>query len=222
MLYKVIERFVSIDGEGPSAGELAVFIRFYGCNLNCAWCDTKYSFDKNESYENTSKEEIIDYIKRSRAANVTLTGGEPLLVPDIIPLLEALNDCPGLNVHIETNGSVDIGDIKKKNYRNISFVIDYKLPLSGMENLMLIQNLSLVTRGDVYKFVIAGKEDLLKACNLIETHCLTEKCSVHLSPVLGLINPAEIVDFMKEKSLTGVKLQLQLHKLIWPDITRGV
>ena len=103
-MFNIIEKFVSIDGEGPSAGELATFIRFQGCNLRCAWCDTTYSFDKSEITEVLSAEEIYSYIKETGVSNVTLTGGEPLFQKNIDEILSLLNDDRNLTLNIETNG----------------------------------------------------------------------------------------------------------------------
>ena len=113
-MFNIIEKFVSIDGEGPSAGELATFIRFQGCNLRCAWCDTTYSFDKSEITEVLSAEEIYSYIKETGVSNVTLTGGEPLFQENIDEILSLLNDDKSLTVHIETNGAIDISPFKEK------------------------------------------------------------------------------------------------------------
>ena len=78
-MFNIVEKFLSIDGEGPTAGELATFIRFQGCNLRCSWCDTTYSFEKESIKEVLSAEEIYEYIKKNKAINDTLTGGEPLI-----------------------------------------------------------------------------------------------------------------------------------------------
>ena len=112
-MFNIIEKFVSIDGEGPTAGELATFIRFQGCNLRCSWCDTTYSFDKSEITEVLSAEEIYDYIKSTGVSNVTLTGGEPLFQKNIDEVLSLLNDDKNLVVHIETNGACTPPDTSK-------------------------------------------------------------------------------------------------------------
>ena len=220
-MYTVIEKFVSIDGEGITAGELAVFIRFADCNLRCSWCDTRYSWENCEKAESLSKEEIFSYIKESKVRNVTLTGGEPLLVPQIEDLLVLLHGDSSLKIHIETNGSVALKEFKNK-FANIEFVVDYKLPLSGMTSHMCHENMSCVTGKDVYKFVIAGKEDLEMAHKIILDNKLSERCNIHFSPVIGSIEICKIVDFMKENNLVDVRLQLQLHKFIWSKDTRGV
>ncbi len=218
---RVVEKFVSIDGEGPMAGELAVFIRFEGCNLRCSWCDTDYSW-KSTDCEDLSIDEICEYIKQTGVHHVTLTGGEPLLHQDIDQLLERLSISQDLLIHIETNGSVAISEFKRKYAENIRYIVDYKLPASGMTNNMDIENLESVTSDDVYKFVIASQLDLEKTYEIVREYNLGSRCKVFLSPVMEHINPQEIVEFMKDKRLEGVKLQLQLHKFIWPKECRGV
>lgn len=222
-MFNIIEKFLSIDGEGPSAGEIATFIRFLGCNLRCSWCDTKYSWEKESITEKLSSREIYDYIKENGSNNVTLTGGEPLIQDNIDELLRILNKDENLKIHIETNGSVDISHFKEK-YKsgNISYIVDYKLPSSKMTECMNLSNLNSVDFNDTYKFVIGSKEDLNMAYDIIKKYNLTSKCLVYLSPVFGSITLNDIVEFMKDKKLNKVKLQVQLHKIIWDKNARGV
>ena len=137
--FKVAERFVSINGESVKAGELAVFIRFTGCNLNCSYCDTKWANEADAPYEELTDAEIYDYIKRTGVRNVTLTGGEPLIQKDIDKLLLMLAMDEELQVEVETNGSVDIAEFKALTDR-VAFTLDYKLPGSGMESNMCFSN----------------------------------------------------------------------------------
>ncbi|MDS0524993.1 putative 7-carboxy-7-deazaguanine synthase QueE [Clostridium sp. SHJSY1] len=220
-MFNVVEKFLSIDGEGPTSGELATFIRFQGCNLRCSWCDTKYSWEKESSNEKLSAKEIYEFIKEMKSKNVTLTGGEPLIQNGIDELLELLNSDNELIIHIETNGSVDIKPFKEK-YSNIIFIVDYKLPLSKMTTLMSLNNLDSVDGKDVYKFVIGSNEDLNVAYDIIIKYDLVSKCLVYFSPVLGKIELEDIVEFIKERNLNGVRLQVQLHKIIWDKEKRGV
>lgn len=222
-MFNIIEKFLSIDGEGPSAGELATFIRFQGCNLRCSWCDTIYSWEKDNISESLNTEQIYAYIKENRAVNVTLTGGEPLIQENINELLSILNCDHNLKIHIETNGAVDIEPFKKKHLNNnISYIIDFKLPSSNMIDKMNFNNLKVVGKNDVYKFVVGSHEDLKIAYEIINKYDLTSKCLVYLSPVSGNIDMQEIVEFMKENKLNNVRLQVQLHKIIWNKNTRGV
>lgn len=222
-MFNIVEKFLSIDGEGPSSGELAIFVRFQGCNLRCSWCDTTYSWERESISETLTAKEIYNYIKKNKVTNVTLTGGEPLIQNNIDNLLELLNNDDNLKVHIETNGSIDIQPFKSK-YRkkNISYIVDFKLPSSNMTNQMELNNLNSVEENDVYKFVIGSIEDLQSAYNIIIKHNLTLKCLVYLSPVAGNIDMQKIVEFMKDKKLNKVRLQVQLHKIIWDKNARGV
>lgn len=218
--YKVAELFTSINGEGQKAGQLAVFVRFAGCNLNCSYCDTKWANASDVQFQYMTQEEIAQYILESRIKNVTLTGGEPLLQPDIRVLLERLA-IEELEVEVETNGSMPIapyGDIRKQ----LHMTMDYKLPYSGMEKNVCSDNFLHVCPKDTVKFVCGSKEDLERAVQVIEKYGLVYKCAVYFSAVFGQIEPEEIVDFMKERKLNGVNLQLQLHKYIWDSQKRGV
>ncbi len=218
--FKVAEKFVSINGEGPRAGELAVFLRFCGCNLNCGYCDTRWANTADVKYELASAEELVAYVKLTGVKNVTLTGGEPLLQADIAYLIELLS-ASGAEVEIETNGSVPLKNIVSLSPR-LTVTADYKLPSSGMENHMLTENFSYLTLGDAVKFVVGDKYDLLRAEEIINGYGLKEKCRVYFSPVFGKIKPEEIAEFMKERKLNSVRLQLQLHKIIWEPDRRGV
>lgn len=222
-MFNIVEKFLSIDGEGPSSGEIATFIRFMGCNLRCSWCDTAYSWEKESTNELLSSEEIYEYIKKNGSTNVTLTGGEPLIQDNIDELLEILSKDKSLKIHIETNGSVDIGALKKRHCNgNIIYIVDYKLPSSKMSGAMNLNNLNNVDSDDAYKFVVGSNEDLSMAYEIIKKYDLTAKCLVYLSPVSGDIEPEEIVEFMKDKKLNNVRLQIQLHKIIWDKNARGV
>ncbi|MBR2626772.1 MAG: putative 7-carboxy-7-deazaguanine synthase QueE [Peptococcaceae bacterium] len=219
----VIEQFISLDGEGPTSGELAYFVRFEQCNLRCSWCDTVYSWDGSTAVQHKTAQQIYDEIKASGIRNVTLTGGEPLIQEEIAELLQLLGADDSLLVHIETNGSVDIAPFKNTcQSRNILYILDYKLPESGMENQMCMANLNQVQNDDVYKFVIASKEDLNRAIEIVKAYDLQNRCQVFFSPVREMIEPLLIVDKMKEECLNGVRLQLQLHKILWPKEMRGV
>lgn len=106
--YQVVEKFVSINGEGRRAGELAAFIRFKGCNLQCSYCDTSWANESGCESERLTKEEILSWIRETGVKNVTLTGGEPLLRKGMEELIEAILEDSSHRVEIETNGSVDL------------------------------------------------------------------------------------------------------------------
>lgn len=219
--YKIAEIFKSINGEGTLAGQLAFFIRFTGCNLNCSYCDTKWANAPDAKYTEMTGSEILSEVKKSGIKNVTVTGGEPLIQQEIIPLLETL--CvDGRYVEIETNGSADVSDVVKIKGNRPALTMDYKLPASGMESHMRTENFAVLEKKDTVKFVAGSRADLERALEIIREFRLTERCSVYISPVFGEIEPAEIVDFMLANKLNGVNVQLQMHKFIWDPNMRGV
>jgi len=115
-LFNVVEKFISINGEGRKAGELAVFIRFKGCNLRCVYCDTLYALTSDAESESLSDDEILDYVLKSKIKNVTLTGGEPLIQKDVFILIKRLIE-NNISVEIETNGSILIKDFFNETIR---------------------------------------------------------------------------------------------------------
>lgn len=219
--YKVVEIFTSINGEGCRAGQLALFIRFQKCNLHCSYCDTRWANTDSAAYTELTEDELYDEIKKSGIKNITLTGGEPLLQPEIGVLLHKLAADDALSVEIETNGSISIEKFSRLKNPPL-FTLDYKLPGSGMEAYMKVENFAYLKPEDTVKFVAGSRQDLERAREIIAGFQLTEKCSVYISPVFGAIAPAEIVEFMKQYRLNGVNLQLQLHKIIWDPQQRGV
>lgn len=229
---QVAEHFISINGEGRRAGQLAMFIRFTGCNLDCRYCDTKWANIPDAPYEAYTAQEIMNLIRDSGVRNVTLTGGEPLLQKGLPVLLEMLRAAPELQIEIETNGSVDIvsflpekagGAGKGIEKDNVTFTIDYKTPVSGMEDRMCSSNYQNLRRSDTVKFVVGSRDDMMKAKEIVESYHLVERgCAIYFSPCFGSIEPAEIVDFLVEQHMNDVTLQLQLHKYIWDPDKRGV
>lgn len=235
--FRVVEQFISINGEGRRAGQLALFIRFAGCNLNCEYCDTKWANETDVSCQEYTIEELYQIIKESKVKNVTLTGGEPFIQPNMDKLLEKLRTDSSLRIEIETNGSVDIQpfllrtpsdavqqhSMKDVASDNVSFTLDYKTSVSGMEERMHMDNYANLRMQDTVKFVVGSIEDLKKAKSIIESYHLVEKgCGIYLSPCFGKIDPSEMVDFLVEHRLNDVNVQLQLHKFIWDPDKRGV
>jgi 7-carboxy-7-deazaguanine synthase len=218
---RVAEKFISINGEGVRAGELAVFVRFQGCNLRCHYCDTRWALAKDCPCEEMSPEQIHAYTKRTGIKNVTLTGGEPLLHKDMDRLLAILLADEDLRVEIETNGAVDLRKFCACPGRPV-FTMDYKLPSSGYEKSMVLSNFELLSPDDTVKFVSGSTEDLEKAYQIIQEYDLLRKCHVYFSPVFGDIEPVEIVNFMMDHKLNEARLQIQMHKVIWHPDKRGV
>lgn len=220
--YRVAEIFTSINGEGTRAGELAVFVRLCGCNLKCSYCDTMWANSENAPFVKMTANEIKKAILQTGVKNVTLTGGEPLASPHIKELIICLSEEDSLSLEIETNGSVNIEELSKINNRPI-FTLDYKLPSSGMEDKMILdENIAFIEKKDCIKFVAGSDNDLERAFEIIEKYDLTKRCHVYFSPVFGKIDPAAMVEFMKQKKLNNARLQLQLHKFIWNPNERGV
>ena len=218
---RVAEKFISINGEGVRAGELAVFVRFQGCNLACHYCDTKWALAKDCPCEEMSPEQIHAYIKSTDIKNVTLTGGEPLLHKDMDRLLAILLADQDLRVEIETNGAVNLRKFCACPGRPV-FTMDYKLPSSGYEKSMVLSNFELLSPDDTVKFVSGSTEDLEKAYQIIQEYDLLRKCHVYFRPVFGDIEPVEIVNFMMDHKLNEARLQIQMHKVIWDPDKRGV
>ncbi len=218
--FAVVEKFISINGEGTHAGEPAVFLRFKGCNLACEFCDTQWANEADVPAETMTTEELVAFVQHSGIHSVTLTGGEPLLQPGIASLITSLSAL-GYRVEIETNGSVPLQEFAALSFRP-SFTMDYKLPGSGMESNMLPENFMLLQNKDAVKFVVGSHEDLERALTIIRQYALTARCTVFLSPVFGQIEPADIAAFLIQHRLNKVRLQLQLHKHIWDPNIRGV
>ncbi|MDD6708370.1 radical SAM protein [Eubacterium pyruvativorans] len=215
----VNEIFGSIDGEGLTAGGLACFIRLAGCNLRCSYCDTGYALEAGDGREMTIPE-ILAKVRRIGYRHVTLTGGEPLIHPGAEELIDALLE-EGHLVNIETNGSVPVRPYQKP---GVMITMDWKCPGSGMEEAMLPENPELLREGDVLKFVCEAS-DFDEVRRVLEEHSL--RCWVYLSPVFGKVRPEQLVDFLKSLADSGmdtekIRVQVQLHKVIWDPEERGV
>lgn len=210
---KVVEIFNSIEGEGIRAGFPATFIRLYGCNLRCSYCDTPYGYEGNDYTEMTA-EEIVEKVEEFHCSKITLTGGEPLIHLGVFELLFELTN-KGYEVNIETNGSVNV---KPYTFSDIIITMDYKCPSSGQEDKMLLNNIDYLRPTDVIKFVVGTKEDL-DVCYKLSTQT---KAQVFISPVFGKITPEEIVNYMLEHHMNNCRVQVQLHKIIWNPNKRGV
>lgn len=217
--YKVNEIFVSIDGEGVRTGLSSVFIRLYGCNLNCSYCDTRYSCE-NQEYKQMTLYEILAKVLSYGVARVTLTGGEPLIHEGVKDLINSLvaND---IEVNIETNGAVDLNEFWEYKYNSkVIFTMDYKCACSGMEDRMILNNLDVLQPKDVIKFVVSNYNELEKMEYILEE----SKCKArpYVSPVFGAIEPKELVKYVLDNELYDVVVQVQLHKIIWNPNMRGV
>ena len=218
-MYKVNEIFLSIDGEGYRTGLPVVFIRLYGCNLNCSYCDTRYSCE-NQEYKEMSLYEVLVEVLNYGVPRVTLTGGEPLIHPGVKDLINSLvaND---IEVNIETNGAVDLDEFIEFKYNSkVVFTMDYKCKSSGMEDKMILSNLEFLQPKDVIKFVVSNYNEMEKMEYILESSKC--KAQAYVSPVFGAIEPKELVEYILDNKLNNVKVQVQLHKIIWEPTKRGV
>lgn len=222
--FHVVEQFVSINGEGRRAGQLALFVRFAGCNLQCEYCDTKWANEPDVAYKTYTTDQLVEVILDSGVHNVTLTGGEPLLQTGMKELLERLRQHRNIRIEIETNGSVDITPYSSLDAEdNVTFTLDYKTAVSGMEDRMCLANYANMRSIDTVKFVVGSRQDLEQARRIIEQYDLVARgCGIYLSPCFGKIEPADMVDYIVEHKMNGVNVQLQLHKFIWDPDKRGV
>lgn len=215
----VNEIFGSIDGEGLRTGELATFIRLAGCNLRCRYCDTCYALKMTDG-KAMHIEDILNKVDEIGYKNITLTGGEPLIHPNVNILInELLNE--GYKVNIETNGSIDIKDYVKE---NILITLDYKSVSSNENDKMLLNNFKYLRENDVVKFVV-NRNDLEKTKEILKNNDI--KSYIYLSPIFNEIKYSELVDFLKELHNEGIntdkiRVQVQLHKIIWDPDMKGV
>lgn len=219
--YQVAELFTSINGEGVRAGQLAQFLRFAGCNIACSYCDTAWANQPDTPVIRMSDAEILAQVRKSGITNLTVTGGEPLIQPGIIHLLEHLARTDQLRIEVETNGTAALPSSEAWGEK-VTFTMDYKLPGSGMESFMCMENLTRVRPCDTVKFVVSDRQDLDRAREVIRAYDLTARCHVYLSPVFGSIDPETIVEYMKKYEMNNVNLQIQIHKVIWDPEKRGV
>ena len=220
-VFNVVEKFVSINGEGQHAGELAVFVRLRGCNLKCSYCDTRWACTEDAKADEMTEAEIVSYVISTGVKRVTLTGGEPLLADNAIDLLEAFAAHKDIFVEIETNGSVDIHPFAEID-NPPAFTLDYKLEGSGMEDRMLTDNFKYLSSKDTVKFVCSDVSELDRVCEIVDKYRISDKCTALISPVFGRIEPADMVDYLITHKRNDIRLQLQLHKFIWDPNKRGV
>ena len=212
MAVEVSEIFHSIQGESSWSGQPCVFIRLTGCNLRCAYCDTSYAYEQGRFMEIA---EIMERVRRLRCDLVEVTGGEPLIQAETPSLIGGLLDA-GHTVLLETNGSIDIGVVDPRCVR----IMDIKCPSSGMAGQNDLRNLKKLGVQDELKFVIGSREDYEFARDLLST-LPAARCKINFSPVFGSLAPRSLAEWILEDHL-AVRLNLQLHKIIWGPEARGV
>lgn len=210
---KVNEIFHSIQGETTYAGMVCTFVRLTGCNLRCSYCDTTYAYYDGEEM---TPVEVLRWVENFGTSLVMITGGEPLLSPELNQLVSSLNN-HNYHILVETNGSLDIGKIEGNAVR----IVDIKCPGSGMSEHIYWNNLNQLTPNDQVKFVISDREDYQWAKGVMTLHKLTERVPVLFSPVFGKMEPRLLAGWIVEDNLKA-RFQLQLHKYIWGPDRRGV
>ncbi len=214
MKSKVNEIFCSIQGESLQAGRPCTFIRLSGCNLRCRFCDTQYAYEEGMYL---GKDHILDKIANMGCQLIEITGGEPLLQSQTPELVSILLD-EGYEVMMETNGSFDIGFVDSRCEK----IVDIKCPSSGESEKNRLENIAKLGPKDQIKFVIGDIQDYRFAKRTIKTWCKKMAGShILFSPVFGMIEPNILSKWILKDGL-DCRLQLQLHKIIWPDIEKGV
>jgi 7-carboxy-7-deazaguanine synthase len=205
---EISETFFSIQGEGKFSGVPCFFIRTARCDLRCRYCDTTYAY---ESGILQSIDEILKLIPRD-VNLVEITGGEPLLQKDsVLHLMEALHEIKK-TILLETGGHHSLKDIPSY----VHIIMDIKLPSSGEHDNDFLSNTRYLKDSDEIKFVISDMNDLLVAGDLIRKNHLEKVCHLVFSPVWNHMDLKTIADFILKEKL-AVRLQIQLHKLIWGD-----
>ena len=202
----ITEIFYSLQGEAKEVGIPTVFVRLTGCPLRCNYCDTAYAFKGNNPL---SIQHILDEVAQYNAQYVCVTGGEPMAQSNCLKLLDSLIDS-GYKVSMETSGSIDITPVNSK----VSIVMDIKTPSSTEEHQNRYENLPILKSKDQLKFVIASRSDFDWCNEILDNHEVESE--ILFSPVYESLKPVELAEWILEKKL-NVRLQVQLHKLLWGD-----
>jgi 7-carboxy-7-deazaguanine synthase len=207
------EIYRSIQGESTFAGLPCVFVRLAVCDARCVWCDTPHAFTQGTP---VPLEAVVTQVLGFRTPLVEVTGGEPLIQPEVFPLMKRLAD-ERLTVLLETSGAHDVGPVD----RRVHIIMDLKCPDSGECENNRWQNLDVLKPTDQIKFVIASERDFRWAEATIRQHRLDQRFIVLVSPVFGAVTPLQLANWLLSSGLQ-VRFQLQLHKVIWDPQARGV
>lgn len=210
---KLYEIYTSIQGETQYAGLPCTLVRFAACDLRCSYCDTEHAFTGGQE---VSRESIVADVKTRAAKLVLLTGGEPLLQPELPELARELM-AAGFEVMVETGGHRDVSGMPE----GTILIVDVKTPGSGEAERNLWGNLGRLGARDAVKFVITSRSDYEWAKQVMLRHRLVGKTPILMSPSFGQIEPRELVEWMLADGLPA-RLNLQVHKYVWPPDTRGV
>ena len=213
MALKINEIYYSVQGESTHAGRPCIFIRLTYCNLRCSYCDTEYAFYDGKDMEIT---DIMSEIKQWDCNLVEVTGGEPLFQEECIDLLNELVNS-NYEVMLETGGSLSISDVPKK----VIKIVDFKCPSSKMVKKNLWSIVDDLQPHDEVKFVIGNRGDFDWAKDRITEYSLDKICTLLFSPTFGEIDPQQIVEWILADNLP-VRMQMQMHKMIWSPEEKGV
>ncbi len=214
-MLKIHEIYQSIQGESSLMGMPCVFVRLAGCPLRCRYCDTPQAWNE-EAGRAMSIDETMEEVSRFALPLVLVTGGEPLAQAACIDLLQALVEAK-FNVQLETSGAYDIAPVPP----SVQKILDIKTPGSGEVERNLWSNLALLQEHDEIKFVLRDREDYLWCRQKIESDLPDTPADILLSPAWGELEAAELAAWILEDRLP-VRLNLQLHKIIWGDDACGV
>lgn len=209
----ISEIFDSIQGESTHAGRRCIFVRTAVCNLRCGYCDTAYAFTGGEVL---SIDDVLSTVKSYGCKLVEITGGEPLLQRGVIQLARDLL-ADGFEVMIETGGSLDISVLPD----GVKRILDIKTPGSGEVDANLLANLKQLRAGDELKFVVTSKQDFDWAVGFIKQYELQNRVPLLISPCQPQVSAADCVSWIKECDI-DLRLNLQLHKIVWSASKRGV
>jgi 7-carboxy-7-deazaguanine synthase len=208
----ISEIFLSVQGESTRAGLPCAFVRLAGCDVGCRWCDTTYARQGGEKMELPA---VLARVQEMACPLLEVTGGEPLAQPEALELLKELCDA-GYEVLLETSGTVDIAAVDPRVVR----IVDVKCPSSGVTQKMLWENLRVLRPRDEVKIVLADRADYDFAKDVIARYDLTRCCTVLLGAVAGSLSLADLAAWILADRL-AVRLNVQLHKMIWPAEERG-
>ncbi len=211
---KINEIFYTIQGESTFAGRPCIFIRLTGCNLRCSYCDTEYAFYEGREM---SIPEIVRGIKAFPADLVLVTGGEPMMQPSVHELFRNLIE-EGYTVLLETGGQMSLAEVDLRVHK----IMDFKCPSSGMDAHNDYNNVQFLTQKDELKFVVGNRRDFDWACGVIRNYDLAPRVgSILFSPVFNKLPYSDLANWILNCKLP-VRIQIQFHKIIWPNVQRGV
>ena len=206
---KVNEIFYSLQGESRSSGFPTLFIRLTGCPLRCQYCDTAYAFHDGTSMTLSA---VLAAVRTYQPRFITVTGGEPLAQKGCHALLTSLCDA-GYEVSLETSGALDISQVDPRVVR----VLDIKTPGSGEVEKNLYHNITQLDSKDQVKFVICDEQDYQWAKQTIDEHNLASVCEILFSPSYQQLEAVKLADWILADRL-HVRMQIQLHKVLWGDV----